>query len=209
MEGVRVPFLADICNSQTFTAFADWRADAGLREVGVYGPARACHAISMQAQIFMGVQARAGAARQAPPPLVPFGLDPEVHFQRALEAARRPLPNEDPPLADEDLRFAAFAMVNRREYMKADRSEAVKLIKENGARSITVVFIHPVLSPGTIEKLVELPVDRFITTDTIPIAADRRAKFGKRLQVVSIASLLGEVITRANEGRSVGQLFNE
>ena len=62
-------------------------------------------------QMFMGVQARSGAARQAPPPLVPFGLDPEAHFQRALEAARRPLPNEDPPLADEDLRFAAFAMV--------------------------------------------------------------------------------------------------
>lgn len=86
---------------------------------------------------------------------------------------------------------------------------AVNLIKEHGARSITVVFIHPVLSPGSVEKLVDLPIDRFITTDTIPIPADKKAKFGKRLKVASIASLLGEVITRANEGRSVGQLFNE
>jgi len=52
-------------------------------------------------------------------------------------------------------------------------------------------------------------VERFITTDTIPISADKKAKFGDRLKVISIASLLGEVICRANEGRSVGQLFNE
>ncbi len=86
---------------------------------------------------------------------------------------------------------------------------AVNLIKEHGAKSITVVFIHPVLSPGAVEKLVALPVKRFITTDTIPISADKKAKFGSRLKVITIASLLGEVICRANEGRSVGQLFNE
>jgi len=86
---------------------------------------------------------------------------------------------------------------------------AVNLIKEHGAKSITVVFIHPVLSPGSVERLIALPVERFITTDTIPISADKKAKFGDRLKVMTIASLLGEVISRANEGRSVGQLFNE
>ncbi|MCD6576660.1 MAG: ribose-phosphate pyrophosphokinase [Anaerolineaceae bacterium] len=86
---------------------------------------------------------------------------------------------------------------------------AVNLIKEHGAKSITLVFIHPVLSPGAVEKLAALPVERFITTDTIPISADKKAKFGSRLKVISIAHLLGEVIRRANEGRSVGQLFNE
>lgn len=86
---------------------------------------------------------------------------------------------------------------------------AVNLIKEHGARSITVVFIHPVLSPGSAELLVALPVNNFITTDTIPISKEDQAKFGKRLKIISIASLLGEVIRRANQGRSVGQLFNE
>jgi len=86
---------------------------------------------------------------------------------------------------------------------------AVNLIKEHGAKSITVVFIHPVLSPGAAERLAALPVERFITTDTIPISADKKAMFGDRLKIISIASLLGEVICRANEGRSVGQLFNE
>jgi ribose-phosphate pyrophosphokinase len=33
--------------------------------------------------------------------------------------------------------------------------------------------------------------------------------FGKRLTVLTVAPLLGEVIRRAHEGRSVGQMFNE
>lgn len=86
---------------------------------------------------------------------------------------------------------------------------AVNLIKEHGARSITVVFIHSVLSPGSVKKLVDLPVKQFITTDTIPIPQETKDKFGSRLTILSIATILGEVISRANAGRSVGQLFNE
>jgi phosphoribosylpyrophosphate synthetase len=33
--------------------------------------------------------------------------------------------------------------------------------------------------------------------------------FGERLSVISAAPLLGEVIMRAHEGRSVGEMFNE
>ncbi len=88
-------------------------------------------------------------------------------------------------------------------------SAAVKLIKEHGARNIHVVFIHPVLPPNSVERLVELPVEQFITTDTIPISEEDKAKFGKRLTIVSLAPLLADVINRANQGRSVGELFNE
>jgi ribose-phosphate pyrophosphokinase len=86
---------------------------------------------------------------------------------------------------------------------------AVNLLKQNGARTITNIFIHPVLAPGAAERLIALPVERFITTDTIPIPDDTKKLFGDRLQVYSIAPLLGEVIRRANAGISVGQLFNE
>ena len=86
---------------------------------------------------------------------------------------------------------------------------AVKLLKEHGARTITNIFIHPVLAPGAVEKLVSLPIDRFITTDTIPISPEKKALFGEKLTIHSIAPLLGEVIHRANAGISVGQLFNE
>jgi len=87
--------------------------------------------------------------------------------------------------------------------------QAVNLVRENGARSIYLIFVHPVLSGAATDRLVALPVNQFITTDTIPISEDKRSRFGDRLKVLSVAPLLGEVICRANEGRSVGEMFNE
>jgi ribose-phosphate pyrophosphokinase len=43
----------------------------------------------------------------------------------------------------------------------------------------------------------------------VPIPQEKSSLFGSRLTVLSIAPLLGEVIARANAGRSVGELFNE
>jgi ribose-phosphate pyrophosphokinase len=87
--------------------------------------------------------------------------------------------------------------------------EAVNLAKDYGAGEIYVVFIHPVLSANAIERLVDLPVKQFITTNSIPISPDKAALFGDRLTILSIGPLLGEVIKRANEGTSVGAMFNE
>jgi ribose-phosphate pyrophosphokinase len=87
--------------------------------------------------------------------------------------------------------------------------EAVTLLKNKGARDIFVVFVHPVLSADAPARLASLPVTQIITTDTIPIPPKKRAVFGDRLKVLSVAPLLAEVILRANEGRSVGEMFNE
>jgi ribose-phosphate pyrophosphokinase len=87
--------------------------------------------------------------------------------------------------------------------------QAVNLIKDNGARRIYVTFVHPVFSSGASEKLAALPVTEFITTDSVPISAEKKHAFGKRLTILTVAPLLGEVIKRAHEGRSVGQMFNE
>lgn len=86
---------------------------------------------------------------------------------------------------------------------------AVNLIKETGARNVYMSFVHPVFSAQAAEKMAALPVTEFVTTDTIPISPEKSALFGDRLKVLTIAPLLGEVIHRANEGRSVGELFNE
>jgi ribose-phosphate pyrophosphokinase len=87
--------------------------------------------------------------------------------------------------------------------------QAVNLVRQNGARNIYVVFVHPVFSADSSDRLAALPVTEFITTDTIPIPREKFVKFGGRLTVLSVAPLLGEVILRANQGRSVGELFNE
>jgi ribose-phosphate pyrophosphokinase len=87
--------------------------------------------------------------------------------------------------------------------------QAVNLLKDFGAREVYIVFVHPLLSLNASKRLASLPVKEFITTDTIPIPEEKRAVLGERLKILSVASLLGEVIVRAHEGRSVGEMFNE
>jgi ribose-phosphate pyrophosphokinase len=87
--------------------------------------------------------------------------------------------------------------------------QAVKLVKEFGARDVYLVFVHPILSDPAAARLAALPVKEIICTDTVQIAPEKRAALGDRLTILSVAPLLGEVIRRAHEGRSVGELFDE
>jgi ribose-phosphate pyrophosphokinase len=87
--------------------------------------------------------------------------------------------------------------------------QAVNTVKEFGARDVYLSFVHPVFSGGAVERLAGLPVREFVTTDTIPIPSGKQSLLGGRLVVLTIAKLLGEVIRRTHEGRSVGELFHE
>ncbi len=84
--------------------------------------------------------------------------------------------------------------------------QAVDLVKANGAKDVYVAFTHPVMSGPASERLRQLPIKEIVTTDTIPIPSE---KMLPNITVLSVAGLLGEVILRSHEGRSVGELFNE
>jgi ribose-phosphate pyrophosphokinase len=88
-------------------------------------------------------------------------------------------------------------------------AEAVSVVKDYGARDVYLAFIHPVLSLDATEKLAALPLKHIITTDTVPIPPEKMKLLEGRITILSIASMLGEVIKRAHEGRSVGEMFNE
>jgi len=88
-------------------------------------------------------------------------------------------------------------------------AQAVNVIKNNGARNIYLVFVHAILSGNGAERVASLPITHVVTTDSVPISEEKKKWFGDRLTVLSVASLLGEVIMRAHEGRSVGEMFNE
>jgi len=88
-------------------------------------------------------------------------------------------------------------------------AQAIKLVKEYHARNVYVTFVHPLFSLNAAERLAALPVTQIITTDSVPINPDKSMIFGDRLKILSVSSLLGEVILRAHEGRSVGEMFNE
>jgi len=88
-------------------------------------------------------------------------------------------------------------------------AQAVNLVKEKGARDVYVVFVHAVLSRKAAERLSSLPVKQFITTDTVPLTPEKKELFGDRIKIITMAPLIAEVILRAHEGRSVGEMFNE
>ncbi len=84
--------------------------------------------------------------------------------------------------------------------------QAVQLVKAKGAKDVYVSFTHPVLSDPAVDRLRELPIKEIVTTDTIPLPPE---KMLPNITVLTVARLLGEVILRSHEGRSVGELFNE
>lgn len=88
-------------------------------------------------------------------------------------------------------------------------AQAVDVVKKYGARNIYLAFIHPIFSRSAAQKLAELPIKRIITTDTVPIPVAKMKPLDGKITILSIAPLLGEVIRRAHEGRSVGEMFNE
>lgn len=88
-------------------------------------------------------------------------------------------------------------------------SQAVNVLKANGARDVYTVFVHPILSHPAVERLAKLPIREIVTTDSVPIPEEKRAVLGDKLTVLSVAPLLGEVIRRVYLGRSVGEMFDE
>jgi len=88
-------------------------------------------------------------------------------------------------------------------------AQAVGVVKKHGARDVYVAFIHPIFSRNAAQRLADLPIKLVITTDTVSIPEQKMDPLRSRLAILSIAPLIGEVIRRAHEGRSVGEMFNE
>lgn len=84
--------------------------------------------------------------------------------------------------------------------------EAVQILRDHGAHDIYLSFTHGLLVPPAVERLGSLSLKEIVTTNTIDIPSEKRLP---NMRVLSVAPLLGEVILRAHEGRSVGELFNE
>src|SRR5574339_482436 len=85
--------------------------------------------------------------------------------------------------------------------------QAVEVAQRMGARDIYLAFIHPIFSKNCVERIAHLPIKHMITTDTVGIPAEKMKLLDGRITVLSIAPMLGEVIRRAHEGRSVGEMF--
>jgi ribose-phosphate pyrophosphokinase len=83
-------------------------------------------------------------------------------------------------------------------------ANAVEIVRESGARDVYLCFVHAVFSPPAVERLRRLPVKEIITTNSVPIPPEKQLP---NLTPLSVANMLGEVIRRVHEGRSVGEMF--
>ena len=84
-------------------------------------------------------------------------------------------------------------------------SEGARALADAGAKGVFAVCTHPVLSGPAIKRIVESPLQELVVTDSIPLRGDV-GECGK-LEVVSVAELLGEAIRRIHNEESVSSLF--
>jgi len=84
-------------------------------------------------------------------------------------------------------------------------TEAAKALKREGASVVFAAITHGVLSGPAIKRIVESPLQELVITDTIALTDE--ARNCEKLQVVTIAPLLGDAIRRINNEESVSSLF--
>lgn len=83
---------------------------------------------------------------------------------------------------------------------------AVNVVRQNGAKDVSFAFTHPFFADVAFERFKTLALKEIIFTDTLPIDDSKKLP---NMTVLSTAPMLAEVIMRAHEGRSVGELFDE
>ncbi len=84
-------------------------------------------------------------------------------------------------------------------------TQAAVALKSHGARMIYACCTHPVLSGPAIERIENSPIERVVVTNTIPL--NEKAKECGKIEVLSVAELLGETIKRIYNSHSVSTLF--
>ncbi len=84
-------------------------------------------------------------------------------------------------------------------------TQGATALKDRDAASIYACCTHPVLSGPAVERLEKSPIDHLVVTNTIPLS--EKAKSCSKIEVLSVAELLGETIKRIHNSDSVSTLF--
>ena len=82
---------------------------------------------------------------------------------------------------------------------------AAEVLLKNGAINVMACATHPVLSGPAIERINDSPFSQVIVSDTIPVG--HKVDNCKKLEVLSIAGLLGKAINNIHTESSVSVLF--
>lgn len=82
--------------------------------------------------------------------------------------------------------------------------KAAKALLENGTKSVAAACTHAVLSGPAIENIKNSPIEELIVTNTLPLPEEKKIK---KIEILSVAELLGEAILRIHNEQSLSPLF--
>lgn len=83
--------------------------------------------------------------------------------------------------------------------------EAAEVLKGAGAKKITAMVTHGVLSGDAIAKLDRSAIDTLLITDSIPLPENKKHP---KIKVISVAELFAEAIKRIHIDQSISILFD-
>lgn len=140
------------------------------------------------------------------------GVERTRAFAKRIEASiaiidkRRTGPNEAKALhLIGDVRDKTAIIVDDMIDTAGTLTQAVDSLYKNGAKRVFAVATHPVLSGPAVSRLKESAIEKVWVTDTIPLS--EAAKASGKIQVVSVAPVLAEAISRIHGNDSVSSLF--
>jgi ribose-phosphate pyrophosphokinase len=84
---------------------------------------------------------------------------------------------------------------------------AARHLSEAGATKVFAFVTHGILSGNALQTINESSLEKLIVTNTLPQNANQAGC--KKLEVIDIGKVLGEVIRRSHYGESVSKLFHE
>ncbi len=84
-------------------------------------------------------------------------------------------------------------------------TNAAKALKKAGSESVNAYITHGVFSNPAIERINNSPIDKMIITDSI--LPTKEVIESNKIEIITIAPLIGEAIDRISGNRSVSSLF--
>lgn len=82
-------------------------------------------------------------------------------------------------------------------------TKAASVIKQIGAKEVWAIVTHGMFAPPAVKRIRESPIEKVLATDTIP--ALEKTRNCEQIQYVGMGNMLGEVIERIHEGKSVSE----
>lgn len=124
----------------------------------------------------------------------------------AIVDKRRSAPNEAKAMAViGDVKNKTAVILDDMTDTAGTLTEAAGVLMDKGAKEVHACCAHPVLSGPALERIENSALKSLVVTDTIPLTPQAAAS--DKIQVLSIAKLVGEAIIRSYRGDSVTSLF--